>query len=130
MTVHVANYHTAAHPTLSTEIIGSPFTVIIDSDPSQSTIETFTTTHIAGELYKMTIQSRDTLGDPLDSTFDTYVVQLIRSDGGGSQQLTTTAVYQSAGLYKAELTPTIAGQYTMTARIANAYTTAHPTLPT
>jgi len=78
----------------------------------------------------MTIQSRDTLGDPLDSTFDTYVVQLIRSDGGGSQQLTTTAVYQSAGLYKAELTPTIAGQYTMTARIANAYTTAHPTLLT
>ena len=93
MTVRIANDYTVAHPTLSTEIIGSPFTVIIDSDPSQSTIETFTTTHIAGELYKMTIQSRDTLGDPLDSTFDAYSVMLTRSDGGGSQQLTTTAVY-------------------------------------
>ena len=130
MKVNIANSYTAAHPTLTTEIIGSPFGVTIDSDPGKSKIKTFITTHLAGALYTMTIESRDTLGNSLDSTFDIYSVMLTRSDAGGSQQLATTAVYQSAGLYKAELTPTIAGQYTMTARIANAYTTAHPTIPT
>ena len=74
----------------------------------------------------MTIQSRDAKDINLDSTFDVYSVQLKRSDGGGSQEYTTTAVYQSAGLYKAELTPTIAGKYTMTVNIANAYTASHP----
>ena len=84
MKVKIANSYTAAHPTLAAEIIGSPFIVIVDSDPSQSTIETFTTTHIAGQPYTMTIQSRDTLGNPLDSTFDVYSVWFTRSDGGGS----------------------------------------------
>ena len=87
MTVQIANAYTAAHPTLATQIIGCPFTVTVDSDPNQSTIETFKTTHIAGELYTITIQSRDVqniLNNSLDSTFDVYSVLFSRSDGGGS----------------------------------------------
>ena len=93
MTVKIANAYTAANPSLSTEIIGSPFTVTVDSDPVKSTIEIFTRDHIAGDLYTLTIQSRDRNHNPLDSTFDVYKVYLTRSDGGGSHQLTTTAVY-------------------------------------
>ena len=129
VTVHIKNAYTAFNPSLPTEIIGSPFTVTVDSDPGKSTIETITTEHIAGELYTLTIQSRDFNKDRLDSTFDVYTVQFTRSDGGGSQQLTTTATYQPAsGLYEVLLTPTIAGQYTMTLSIANAYTAAFPSI--
>jgi hypothetical protein len=49
----------------------------------------------------MTLQSRDSSGNVLDASSDVYSVQLTRSDGGGSEQLTTTAVYQSTGLYQA-----------------------------
>ena len=132
MTVNIQNAYTTAYPSLSTEIIGSPFTVSVDSDPELCKIQTFTTAHIAGELYTLTIQSRDGNGNPLDSTFDVYTVQLTRTDGGGTQQLTTTAVYQpaSGGIYKAFLTPTIAGRYKMTVSIANAYTTTYPSIST
>ena len=78
----------------------------------------------------MSIQSRDANNNILDSKNDVYRVQFTRSDGGGSQQLAATAVYQSAGLYKVELTPTIAGKYTVTVKIANAYTAADPSVPT
>ena len=55
----MTNKYTADHPTYPTEIRGSPFTVTVDSDPTKSTIETFTKTQIAGALYTFTIQSRD-----------------------------------------------------------------------
>ena len=76
----------------------------------------------------MTIESRDANNIILDTIFDVYSVKLTRSDGGGSEQYTATAFYQSAGLYKAELTPTVAGKYTMTVNIANAYTISNPSL--
>ena len=72
--MHIKNTYTAFNPSLPTEIIGSPFTVTVDSDPGKSTIETITTEHIAGELYTLTIQSRDFNKDRLDSTFDVYTV--------------------------------------------------------
>ena len=77
----------------------------------------------------MTIQSRDANDKISDSKNDVYRVQFTRSDGGGSQQLAATAVYESAGLYKTELTPTIAGMYTVTVKFENAYTAADPTFP-
>ena len=49
----------------------------------------------------MTIESRDANNIILDTVFDVYSVKLTRSDGGGSEQYTATAFYQSAGLYKA-----------------------------
>ena len=58
-------------------------------------------THIAGHLYTMTMQSRDFNGNTIDSPSDDYVAKLTRSDGKGFEQLTTTGVYQSGGLYKA-----------------------------
>ena len=76
------------------------------------------------------MQSRDVNQKILDSLIDVYSVQFTRSDGGGSQFFTTKSVYQAAGLYKAQLIPTIAGQYTVTVNISNAYTAAYPTLPT
>ena len=93
MTIRIANDYTAAHPTLSTEIIGSPFAVTVDSDPGKSKIKTFTTTHLAGALYTMTVESRDANNNILDSVFDGYSVWFTRSDGGGSEQLITTAAY-------------------------------------
>ena len=55
----------------------------VDSDPTKSTIETFTKTQIAGVLYTFTIQSRDANSKILDSLIDEYSVQFTRSDGGG-----------------------------------------------
>ena len=74
MTVNVANTYTAAHPSASTEIVGSPFTVTVDSDPGKSKIKTFTTTHIAAEIYTITIQSLDANDLILDSLLDDYTV--------------------------------------------------------
>jgi len=65
--VKIANAYTAADPTISTEIIGSPFTVTVDSDPRKSSIETFKKTHILGEDYTMTIQSRDAKNKKIDA---------------------------------------------------------------
>ena len=130
MTVKITNDYTASHSIAPKEIVGSPFTVTVDSDPKKSRVYAFATTHIAGNLYEMTIESRDANDINLDSTFDVYSVQLKRSDGGGSQEYLGSAVYQSAGLYKVKLTPTIAGQYTMTVTIANDYTAFYPSAST
>ena len=58
-------------------------------------------THIAGLLYTLMIQSRDNYGAIIDATTDVYSILFTRSDGGGSLELTTTALYQAGGLYKA-----------------------------
>ena len=81
MTVKIANAYTAADPTISTEIIGSPFTVTVDSDPRKSSIETFKKTHILVEDYRMTIQSRDAKNKKIDSKNDLYSVEFTRIDG-------------------------------------------------
>ena len=70
----MTNSYTAFNPSLLTEISGSPFTVFVDSDPRLCSIETYTKNHLAGALYTVTIQSRDSLNSPLDSTFDIYSV--------------------------------------------------------
>ena len=77
MTVKITNSYTASNPSLSTEIIGSPFTVTVvagNSIPGTSTVETYQTTHIAGTPYTMTMQSRDSYGNTKDSTSDIYSV--------------------------------------------------------
>jgi hypothetical protein len=51
MTVKMTNAYTALFPSLTTEILGSPFTVTVvagNSIPGKSTVETYQTTHIAG----------------------------------------------------------------------------------
>ena len=65
-----------------------------------STVVTSYATHIAGEIYTMTMHSLDSYGNVLDASGDIYSVQLTRSDGIGSEQMTNTAIYQSAGLYQ------------------------------
>ena len=67
MTVKIANAYTAANPSVSTKINGSPFIVTVDSDPGKSTIETFKKTCILGKDYTMTIQSRDAKNEKLDA---------------------------------------------------------------
>ena len=67
MTLKISNAYTAADPSVITEIIGSPFTVTVDSDPRKSTIETFKKTSILGEDYTMTIQSRDAKKKKIDA---------------------------------------------------------------
>ena len=74
MTVKMTNLYTATFPSVPTEIIGSPSSVTISTDPGKSTIETFTTAHIAGSLYTIRMQSRDANSNPLDSSFDVYSV--------------------------------------------------------
>ena len=81
MTVKITNAYTAADPTIPTEIFGSPFTVTVDSDPRKSSIETFKKTHILGEDYTMTIQSRDAKNKKIDSKNDLYSVEFTRIDG-------------------------------------------------
>ena len=66
----MTNAYTAADPTISTEIFGSPFTVTVDSDPRKSSIETFKKNHIASTLYSITMQSRDANSEILDSKND------------------------------------------------------------
>ena len=78
----------------------------------------------------MKIQSLDLYGVVLDATSDVYSVKFTRSDSGGSEQLTTTAVYKSAGLYETKITPTIAGKYTVTVHMSNSYTTSYPSVST
>jgi len=84
VTVKMTNSYTTSHPTVPTEITGSPFTVEVDSDPGKNSIETSTETHIAGAVYTMTIQSRDANSSPLDSTFDDYSVTFVHSGGVGT----------------------------------------------
>ena len=81
VTVKMTNSYTASHPTVPTEITGSPFTVAVDSDPGKNSIETPTKNHIAGAQYTMTIQSRDADNLPIDSTFDVYSVTFVHSGG-------------------------------------------------
>jgi hypothetical protein len=86
-----------------TEISGSPYSVIVDpaaSDPATSSFVSAPTTHTAGEVYTNTIQSRDTWSNlAIYTTSDSYSITFTRSDGGGSELLTTTAIHQSAGVY-------------------------------
>jgi hypothetical protein len=86
-----------------TEISGSPYTVTVNpasTDPATSSFVSAPTTHIAGEVYTNTIQSRDTFNnDATFTTTDSYSITFTRSDGGGSELLTTTAIHQSAGVY-------------------------------
>lgn len=70
----------------------------------------------------MTMQSRSDAGVALGYSDDNYSVDLSRSDGGGTEQLTTTGSHTSNGRYSASMTPTIAGDYTMTVDMTNAYT--------
>ena len=56
----------------------------VDSDPNKSTIETFVATQIAGALNSITIQSRDSNSQIIDSFVDIYTVKFTRSDGRGS----------------------------------------------
>jgi len=71
------------------------------SHPSNCIFSSNPTTNIAGEVYSVTMQSRDTSNVALDASSDSYSITFTRSDVGGSEELTTTAVYQSAGVYKA-----------------------------
>jgi len=89
VTVKLENDYTAANPSVSTEIIGSPFIVTFSSVPWYSKVEVITKTCIVGEYYMMTIQSyRDGSGTKLDSKNDVYTVEFSRSDGKGSEFLT------------------------------------------
>ena len=57
----------------------------------------------------------------MDATTDTYTVTLSRD--GGPETLSATALYQANGLYETDsIIPTIAGIYTLTAHMTNAYT--------
>lgn len=66
-----------------------------------STVEFFETEFIAGKLYMMTMQSRDTQGAILDNQADNYEIEFTRSDGGSAGHFSFTAVHQASGLYKA-----------------------------
>ena len=91
VTVKLENDYTAANPSVSTEIIGSPFIVTFDTHPKYSQVEKITKTCIVGEYYTMTIQSRSSsgkAGKKLDSKNDVYTVEFTRSDGKGSKFLT------------------------------------------
>ena len=92
--------------------------------PAQSTLETYDVTHDAGIDYTMTFQSRDIAGNIMVHDDDVYSITLTRSDGGGSESLTATAVHQADGLYEATLTPTptIAGTYSLAIDLTNDYT--------
>jgi hypothetical protein len=86
-----------------TEISGSPYSVTVDpasTNPTTSSFVSAPTTHTAGEVYTNTIQSRDTWSNlAIYTTTDSYSITFTRSDGGGSEVLTTTAVHQSVGVY-------------------------------
>lgn len=69
------------------------------SIPSGSTIESSAATHEAGTVYTMTMQSRTAGGTALTWNDDTYMATLTRTDGGGSEEYTGTAVHTSNGLY-------------------------------
>lgn len=95
------------------------------SVPAQCTIETYSSVnHPAITVYTVTSQSRNRSGVALAHDDDTYTVTMTRSDGNGSETYTTTASHQSSGLYQAQLTPLISGQYSLTVTMANVYTAA------
>lgn len=79
----------------------------------------------------MTMQSRSDVGNALSYATDSYSVDLSRSDGGGTEQHTTVGSHTISGLYSASIaTPTIAGVYTMTVDMTNAYTALVPGIQT
>jgi hypothetical protein len=88
-----------------TYISGAPYTVTVNPAASIASTTSFISTpktNIAGEVYTNTLQCRDTWSnDGIYTTSDSYAITFTRSDGGGSEQLTTTAVHQSAGVYRA-----------------------------
>jgi hypothetical protein len=80
-----------------TEISGSPYSVTVypaSTNPTTSSFVLAPATNIAGEIYANTIQSRDTWYNlAIYTTTDSYSITFSRSDGGGSEMLTTTAVH-------------------------------------
>lgn len=95
-------------------------------EPTQCTVETSPSTYIATDpspYYTLTMQSRDINGLAHDDLGrDTYSVDFTRSDGGGSETYSATAIAQGSGLYEASLSPTVAGTYTVTVTVGDAYT--------
>lgn len=69
--------------------------------PSTSTIEQYETSYIAGKLYTITMQSRDTFGAILDNDENNYEIDFSRSDGVSPGQFFVTPVYQQLGFYYA-----------------------------
>lgn len=93
------------------------------SVPSQCTIESAPTTHLATDTYILTIQSRNINGDAHDDLGrDKYWVEFTRNDGGGSEAYITTATDQGSGLYEARLNPTVPGTYIVSVYLDNPYT--------
>jgi len=51
--------------------------------PNKCTFSSAPTTHIAGQVYSVTVQSRDSSSVALGTTSDSYSITFTRSDGGG-----------------------------------------------
>ena len=56
----------------------------VPSIPEKSTVVTFSTSSIAGNIYEMTMQSHNSLGIAINTKSDVYSVTFTRSDSGGS----------------------------------------------
>ena len=83
--------------------------------PSQCTIDLSSSTPFVATdpTYSLTMQSRDTNGDPHDDDLgvDFYSVKFTRTDVGATEMYSATAIAQGTGLYEANLSPIVAGTY-------------------
>jgi hypothetical protein len=89
----------------STEISGSPYSVIVNENSSSASTSSFVSApvvSIAGQVYSVTFQSRDAWSNNcIYTTSDSYAITFTQSDGLGSNTLTTTGFHTSAGVYQA-----------------------------
>ena len=77
--------------------------------------------------YSLTMQSRDTNGDPHDDNLgvDIYSVLFTRTDVGATETYSATAIAQGSGLYEANLFPIVSGTYQADVTLTNPiYTSA------
>jgi hypothetical protein len=73
------------------------------------------------------IQSRDTWDNlAIYNTADSYSIVFTRNDGLGSETLSTTAYHTSLGVYRANITPTIAATYAMVVRLSGSEISGSP----
>ena len=72
------------------------YEVVVAPGPSiaeASSIDVYETDYIAGKLYTMTLQSRDTFGEPLDNAEDNYMIMFTGPGDTIDGRFFVTAVY-------------------------------------
>lgn len=106
----------------TSETLANAMTISIapTSIPTLSTVDGDSNVD-AGNLYTVTLKTKNSQGTLHVGTDDVFEVKLVSTDGSVPDQI-LLVTYSGAGVFKATVTPTIAGTYNVEANLTNDYT--------